>query len=54
MLSMINHLPGHFPVNANIFSSNETCLFGTQEHQRQGIIYYHVYPTILSNGFPGK
>ena len=36
MIAMVNHLPGHATVDADVLASDETSLFGTEEKYHVG------------------
>ena len=45
---MVNHLPGHATVDADILACDESCLVGAEEHRLPRMLPYFYIPLQLS------
>ncbi len=48
MIAMVNHLPGHATVDADILACDESCLVGAEEHRLSRLLPYFYIPLQLS------
>ena len=48
VVTMVNHLPGHATVDADILACDESCLVGAEEHRLSRMLPYFYIPLTFS------